>query len=104
VEETVGNGSLSTYVLAAIALLIPVVGFIMTLSHARAGDSRHEQRWRKSHGLAFWVLIPGVAGVILLMGFSAMLPRQFTIVGILLLALGAGLSFVMKKRHEDRRH
>ena len=88
-------------VLAAIALLIPIVGFIMTISHARAGDTRGEQRWRKSHGLLFWVLLPGISGGLLLLGFVELLPRLFTIIGIILLAIGAGLSFLLQKRHEQ---
>jgi hypothetical protein len=86
--------------LAAIALLIPVVGFIMTISHARAGETRQEQRWRKSHGVMFWVLLPGVAGVLLLMGTTDMLPRIFSVVGIILLGLSATLSYTLQKQHE----
>jgi peptidoglycan/LPS O-acetylase OafA/YrhL len=87
-------------VLAAFALLIPVVGFIMMLSHAKAGDSRQEQRWRKGHGLLFWVLLPGIAGLMLLAGFAEILPRIFSILGIIILALGATLSYTIQKRHE----
>lgn len=87
-------------VLAAITLLIPIVGFVMTLSHARAGETRSEQRWRKRHGLLFWVLLPGAAGAMVLMGFAEILPKIFSIIGIVLLALGATLSHTMTRRHE----
>ena len=99
-EDGAQTGQLSTMVLAAIALLIPIVGFIMMLSHARAGETRQEQRWRKSHGLLYWVLGPGIGGVLMLMGFSEILPKIFSVVGIIVLAMSATLSFVLQRRHE----
>lgn len=102
-EDGVQTWTMSTMMLAAIALLIPVVGFVLMLSHAKAGETRQEQRWRKSHGLIFWVLLPGMAGVLLLMGFAGMLPKIFSIVGIIILALGATFSYSIQKRHEASR-
>jgi hypothetical protein len=103
VEDGAQPFGLSTMFLAAIALLIPVIGFIMTISHARAGDTRQEQRWRKGHGLLFWVLIPGIAGVMLLLGFIEMLPRIYSVIGIIVLAIGAAASFALQKKHERER-
>jgi len=87
-------------VLAATALLIPIVGFIMMLSHARAGETRQEQRWRKGHGLVWWVLLPGIAGGLLLLGYAGMLPSLFSVIGILLLSGSATMSYVLQRRHE----
>ena len=99
-EEEIRNGSLSTIVLAVIALLIPVLGFVMTLSHARAGDSRREQRWRKSHGLVYWVMIPAVAGAMLLGGFSGLMPKIYSVLALIVLSLSATVSFALQKRRE----
>ena len=99
-EDGAQTWTMSTMALAVIALLIPVVGFIMTISHARAGETRQEQRWRKSHGVLFWVFLPGAAGLLMLMGFAGMLPNIFTLIGIIVLSLGASLSYVIQKRHE----
>jgi hypothetical protein len=88
--------------LIAIALLIPVTGFIMMISHARKASSRTEQRWRKSHGLLFWVLIPGVAGLLTVMGMIRILPRTFSMLGIGLLGLSTLLSWNIQKKREER--
>ena len=50
----------------------------MMISHARKGTTRNEQRWRKSHGLLFWVLLPGVAGLLTVLGMIKVLPRSFS--------------------------
>lgn len=94
------TGALSTMVLAGIALLIPVIGFVMTISHARAGDTRYEQRWRKSHGLMFWVLIPAMSGGLMLLGAMGLGPKIFSMVGLILLSLSATISYMLQKRHE----
>jgi hypothetical protein len=88
--------------LIAIALLIPVTGFIMMLSHARKAPTRNEQRWRKSHGLLFWVMIPGVAGMLTVLGMMKILPRTFSTMGIALLALSTFLSWNIQKKREER--
>jgi DMSO/TMAO reductase YedYZ heme-binding membrane subunit len=102
VEDGAQTGTLSMMFLAAIALLIPIIGFIMMLSHAKAGETRQEQRWRKSHGLVYWVLLPGIAGILLLLGYAGMLPDLFSIVGVIILSLSAMLSYLMQKRHESQ--
>jgi hypothetical protein len=89
-------------VLIAIALLIPVTGFIMMISHARKAPSRNEQRWRKGHGLLFWVLIPGVAGLLTVLGMIKILPRSFSMMGIGMLALSTFLSWNIQKKREER--
>ena len=101
VEEEIQSGSLSTIVLAVIALLIPVIGFIMTLSHARAGETRHEQRWRKSHGVLYWVLIPALSGALMLGGYSGIMPRIYSVIGLIILSASATLSYVMQKKRES---
>lgn len=94
--------SISQIGLFVIALLIPITGFIMTITHARKGESRQEQRWRKSHGLLFWVFLPFVAGVLTLFGMIGLLPKVFTILGIIILALSTFRSWsIQKKREED---
>lgn len=99
-EDGAQTGTLSTMLLAALALLIPIVGFIMMISHARAGETRQEQRWRKSHGLLFWVMLPGFAGALLLLGNAGLLPGIFSVLGIIILALSATMSYTIQKRHE----
>lgn len=87
--------------LIAIAFLIPVLGFILTLTHARKGEGRSEQRWRKRHGLFFWVLIPFVAGIASVMAVLEMLPAIFTIVGVAILGLTTFLSWSVQTRHDE---
>lgn len=89
-------------VLLAIAGLIPVIGYIMTLSHARKGDSRREQRWRKSHGVLYWVFLPGMAGILTVFGTIDVLPRMFGIVGIIMLSLTTFLSWWLQRRYEEQ--
>ena len=91
----------STIGLIVIALLIPVVGFVMTISHAKKGDTRQEQRWRKSHGLLFWVLIPGLAGLLTLLSMADILPQIFSLIAILGLGLTTFLSWSMQKKREE---
>lgn len=94
---------LSELGLLAIAVLIPVIGFIMTIMHARKGVSIAEQRWRKKHGLMFWVLIPTIAGMMTLFGHLDVLPRLFSLIGIMLLGASTLLSWSMQQRHEEER-
>lgn len=76
----------STIGLAVLAILMPVVGFIMTILYARKGDSRMEQRFRKRHGMLYWVLIPMVTSTVTLLGATRILPRVFAAIGIIILA------------------
>ena len=99
-EEEIQSGSWSTIGLAVIALLIPVVGFIVMLSHARAGDTRQEQRWRKSHGLVYWVVLPAISGAMMLGGFSGVLPNLYTVIGLIVLSASATISYAQTKRRE----
>jgi hypothetical protein len=89
-------------VLIALAFLIPVTGFIMMISHARKADTRQEQRWRKSHGLLFWVFIPGVAGLLTVLGMTRTLPRMYSFIGIGLLAGATFMSWSIQKKREER--
>ncbi|MBS1912037.1 MAG: hypothetical protein JST22_08635 [Bacteroidetes bacterium] len=92
---------LSRLGLLVIALLIPIVGFVMTLSYARKGESRAEQRWRKRHGLLFWALLPGVAGTMTLLGAVHILPDIFGLIGIIVLGGATLFSWqVQQKRRE----
>ncbi len=88
--------------LLVIAGLIPALGFIMTLSHARKGESRREQRWRKSHGLIFWTLIPSIAGIVTVLGSIDLLPSLGGIIGIIILAGSTFLSWWIQRRHEEK--
>lgn len=97
--ETVSGFEL---LLLVIACLIPLIGFIMTLSHARKGNSRREQRWRKSHGLIFWALIPGLTGLLTVLGTIEILPRITGMIGIILLAGSTFLSWWVQRRHNER--
>lgn len=96
--------NISTFhlVLLGIAGLIPVVGFIMTISHARKGFSRREQRWRKSHGLIFWTLLPGIAGTMTLLGTIALLPKVFSMIGILILGISTFASWSIQQKHVEQ--
>jgi hypothetical protein len=94
--------SISQIGLFVIALLIPIVGFIMTITHARKGESRQEQRWRKSHGLIFWVFLPFLAGLFTLLGMLESLPKLFGIIGIIILGLSTFLSWSIQKKREER--
>lgn len=87
--------------LLVIAILIPMVGFIMTIGHAKKGETRQEQRWRKSHGLLFWSLAPGVAGLITVLGFLEILPNIFTLLGIIILGFSTFLSWSLQRKHEE---
>jgi hypothetical protein len=98
VEESSPN----LLILLVIAGLIPVAGFILTITHARGGQTRADQRWRKKHGLLFWVLIPGIAGLAMMLGFIEVWPRIASVLGILGLASTTSLSFYLQKRHEER--
>lgn len=89
-----------TLLLVAIVAMIPILGFIMTISHARKADSIREQRWRKSHGVLYWTLLPGLFGMIILLSIADVLPRLFSFVGILLLGVTTSISFLMQRRRE----
>ena len=93
--------NLSLIVLLALALVIPIVGFAMAISHARKGDTAREQRWRKRHGLVFWSLIPGIAGFITVLGVAQVLPSIFSLAGIVVLALSTSLSMYLQKKQEE---
>lgn len=88
--------------LIAIAVLIPIVGFILTLTNARKGESRAEQRWRKRHGLLFWVIIPFIAGVVSTAAMLEMIPSIFTIIGVAILGLTTFLSWSLQTRHDEK--
>lgn len=92
---------LSKLGLLVIALLIPIAGFIMTLSYARKGESRAEQRWRKRHGLRFWVLVPGAAGTMTLLGALHVLPDLFGLLGIIVLGGATLLSWQIQQKHRE---
>ena len=89
-------------VLLGIAGLIPVVGFIMTITHARKGFSRREQRWRKSHGLIFWALLPGIAGAMTILGTIGLMPRGFSMIGILMLGISTFASWSIQQKHVEQ--
>ena len=89
-------------VLLGIAGLIPVVGFIMTITHARKGFSRREQRWRKSHGLIFWALLPGIAGAMTILGTIGLMPRVFSMIGILMLGISTFASWSIQQKHVEQ--
>jgi uncharacterized membrane protein len=93
--------SVSTIGLIVIALLIPVVGFVMTISHAKKGDTSREQRWRKSHGLLFWVLIPALIGIVIMLSAAEVLPQLFALIGIVTLGLTTFLSWSIQKKREE---
>lgn len=88
--------------LLAIAVLIPALGFIMTLTHARKAETRTEQRWRKRHGLLFWVLIPFIAGAVSAAAILEMIPPIFTIIGVAILGLATFLSWSFQTRHDEK--
>jgi len=88
-------------VLLGIAILIPVIGFIMTISHARKGFSRREQRWRKSHGLLYWTILPGIAGLMTVLGTIEIAPKIFRLVGILALGLSTFMSWSIQQKHVE---
>ncbi len=87
-------------VLMAVAFLIPVTGFILMLNHARDADSLEESRWRKSHGIVYWVLIPGIIGFVIILSLIGVLPRLFALLGIIALALSTTLSMSLQKKRE----
>jgi hypothetical protein len=95
--------TISTFhlVLLGIAGLIPVVGFIMTISHARKGETRREQRWRKSHGLLFWTLLPGLAGAMTILGTIGMMPKVFSMIGIVILGISTFASWSIQQKHVE---
>jgi Kef-type K+ transport system membrane component KefB len=93
--------SLSNLFLVAIVFLMPVAGFILTIGHARKAVTRREQRWRKSHGLLFWVLLPGLAGMLTLLGMFHILPQSFALIGIVLLAGSTFLSWSLQNKRSD---
>ncbi|MEO5930494.1 MAG: hypothetical protein ABIR47_11225 [Candidatus Kapaibacterium sp.] len=93
--------ALSQIFLVAIVFLIPVIGFIMTISHARKGFSRQEQRWRKRHGLLFWVLIPSLSGLITILGHIGVLPNVFGLIGIIMLSTAVLLSRQIQQNHKE---
>ncbi len=97
-----GDLALSELGLLVIAILIPVIGFVMTISHARKGDTRTEQRWRKRHGLLFWVLMPGFAGSLTLLGYVGVLPRLASLFGILLLSGSTYASWWMQQNRKEQ--
>ncbi len=74
----------------------------MTLTNARKGDSRAEQRWRKRHGLLYWVVVPFVAGVVSTAAMMEMIPSIFTIVGVAILGLTTFLSWSIQTRHDEK--
>ena len=88
--------------LIVVALLIPVAGFVLMIMHARKGDTRAEHRWRKRHGLLFWVLLPGLAGVVTAAGVLELLPQIFAIVGVALLGTTTFISWSLQTRHDER--
>lgn len=78
-----------------IAAAIPAIGFIMTIRHARGADSLSDARWRKRHGMLFWVAIPAVAGGLTVLGLLEMAPSIASIVGVVLLLASATISMVL---------
>ncbi len=90
----------STLLLLALVVAIPVAGFVLTISHARTAGSIRESRWRKRHGVVFWTFLPGLAGLITVLGIGHVLPDLFTLLGILLLAFCATLSLLVRRKHE----
>jgi hypothetical protein len=93
--------SLLELLLVAIVFLIPVMGFVLTLGYARKAHGSIEQRWRKNHGLLFWVLIPGAAGVLTVLGMTDILPRIFSLIGIGALGASTFTSWNMQKKREE---
>lgn len=94
--------TLSQIGLMVIVALIPIAGFVMTISHARKGETRREQRRRKSHGLLFWVMLPTMAGVLTVAGYTGTLPSIFGLIGVISLAGTTFLSWSIQQRHEER--
>jgi hypothetical protein len=92
---------LLTLLLVTIVAMIPIIGFIMTISHARKADTIREQRWRKGHGVLYWTLLPGLFGAIILLSVVDVLPRLFSFVGILLLGVTTSISFLMQRKREE---
>ena len=87
--------------LLLIVVLIPIVGFIMTINHARAGLTARDQRWRKSHGVLFWVVLPGFLGALIVFGMIGIRPRIFSLVGTILLAVSTSLSLMIQKKRDS---
>lgn len=91
----------SQYFLLGIVLLIPVVGFISTISHARKADSAREQRWRKSHGLLYWTILPAIFGILTFLSATGIAPKIFGLFAIVLFAGTTFLSWVQQRKREE---
>lgn len=89
--------------LIVITALIPLVGFAMTIIQSRKGTSRREQRWRKRHGLLFWVLLPTIFGMMTLLGYLRILPDLYGLIGVIALGGTTFLSWSINERHEEFR-
>lgn len=93
--------TLSQIVLVGIVILIPVIGFASTISYARKADTAREQRWRKGHGVLYWVVFPTAFGLITLMSAVELLPKVFSLIAILLLAGSTFLSWTQARKREE---
>ena len=90
-------------ILLGIAAVLPVVGFILMLGFARKGETLSERRWRKRHGLLFWVLIPALLGAGIVLGILEFLPDLSTKLSVLLLGVTTATGIALPRRHEEKR-
>ncbi|MBX7215776.1 MAG: hypothetical protein K1X90_02325 [Candidatus Kapabacteria bacterium] len=92
-----------TIILLCIAAVLPVLGFILMLGFARKGETLPERRWRKRHGLLFWVLIPALLGAGIVLGILEFLPDLSTKLSVLLLGVTTATGMALQRRHEEKR-
>ncbi|MCC7438754.1 MAG: GlsB/YeaQ/YmgE family stress response membrane protein [Armatimonadetes bacterium] len=94
--------SILTIILCCIAVLLPFVGLALMLGFARKGTTLPERRWRKRHGLLFWVLIPAVLGAVILLGIVRFLPDLSIKISVLLLGATTATGMALQRRHEEK--
>ncbi len=91
----------SLYFLIGIVIVIPIIGFLSTISYARKADTAPEQRWRKGHGVFFWVMIPGALGLITILSATGMLPKVFSLISVIILACTTLISWSLQRKREE---
>lgn len=82
--------------------MLPFIGFILMLGFARQGTTLAERRWRKRHGLLFWVLIPAILGTAIVLGILEFLPDLSIKISVLLLGINTVTGMALQRRHEDK--
>lgn len=72
------------------------------LGFARKGTTLTERRWRKRHGLLFWVLIPAILGITIVLGILTYLPDIVIKISVLLLGISTATGMALQQRHEEK--